>query len=214
MFLRAYGAYSSTIETSRRCEHAHQHADRPEDHVKEPSKDPQSPAQVDRLIAFLHSHFGTVEFLSAEDVNQAAAAQELPKDDEESSKDKEEEEKPDMMEEEEGKPEPEASKSQHAEIPGPVIRVRLDGHTADVSVENLVSPPYSGGRPVAGSTIANDVLSFLQSITSEHEPLHKRVESVVQVALRTITPLAPLKSRSSWTASKDGAKRVAIKTED
>ena len=51
-----------------------------------------------------------------------------------------------------------------------------------------------------------------QAVHSSHEPLQRRIESVIQVALRTITPLAPLKPKTSWAAN-NGAKRMAIKSE-
>lgn len=75
-----------------------------------------------------------------------------------------------------------------ADVPkGPIIRVQLDEHAADVSVEDL-------------------------SVTSDSEAARMRIESVLQVALRTVTPLAPIQPRSGWT-SANGSKRIAVKAE-
>lgn len=77
---------------------------------------------------------------------------------------------------------------QETEPQGPVIRVRMDDSVADISLDDL-------------------------SVRSDNEAAQRRIESVLQVALRTITPLAPIRSGSSW-ASTNGSKRIAVKTEE
>lgn len=123
-------------ETSHHCSHAH--ADREESYMLTPSEDIDSPTQVDRLIAFLHSHFGQVEFLSPEEAN--AEADKLHEE--------EEEKKPKVEDEsivDEAKVgEADAPKNGH--VSGPVIRVRLDQYVADVGVEDLVSGLFSLGK--------------------------------------------------------------------
>ena len=109
--------------------HNHIHADSEESYRLMPSKDPDSPAQVDRLIAFLHSHFGTVEFLSAEQVNSEFPGALIEQD----------EKKPNIGQEGEEETKPDGSARQRIQALGPVIRVRLDEHFADVDVEDLVS---------------------------------------------------------------------------
>lgn len=100
---------------------------------------PELPSQVDRMIAFLHSHFGTVEFLSPEEANEQDEARE------DALVAEEEEKKPKVGDEsiksEEVPPSIEAThlKNGSGAHSGPVIRVRLDDHFADVDVENLVS---------------------------------------------------------------------------
>lgn len=116
-------------ETSHHCSHSH--ADREESYLLTPAKDVDSPTQVDRLIAFLHSHFGQVEFLSPEEANaetdklRAEEEERKPKVEDESIVDEAKVEDPD--------------KATNGFASGPVIRVRLDQYMADVGVEDLVS---------------------------------------------------------------------------
>jgi cleavage and polyadenylation specificity factor subunit 3 len=158
--------------------------------------------QTSILIAFLHSHFGTVEFLSSEEVNE-----EIKKEEEEiKAKEEEEakeEEKPETAitrentqdADEDNKPQANghddvsmATKDgNRAETTGPVLRIRLDAHVADVTLEDM-------------------------TVYSTHEGLKRRVESVLQVASRTITPLAPIHPKSSWVA-RGVTKRIAVKAE-
>lgn len=76
--------------------------------------------------------------------------------------------------------------SRHEAV-GPVLRIRLDDHVADVTLEDM-------------------------AVYSTHDSLKRRVESVLQVASRTITPLAPIHPKSSWVA-RGGSKRIAVKAE-
>lgn len=185
---------TSPTETSHHC--SHRQADGPEEHYTVSSTETDAPAQIDRLIAFLYSHFGTVEFLSAAELRKNAEL-EIIEDDSTQVKGEEKEDAYSPKAEEDGsdRPDGDAKAGSEASEPtpktglplGPVIRVRLDEHTADVGADDLV-------------------------VRSDHEPLKHRVESVIQVALRTITPLAPLNPVSSWSATT-GAKRIAVKVE-
>lgn len=181
----------------------HHHADQEENYELTPSAHPDTPSHLDRLIAFLHSHFGTVEFLAPEDVNAeirkgVTAAHE--------SQGNEEEIIPEtaisgvqpsdgsQAEDEDVKPKINGHEASGAggladrpEVAGPVLRIRLDDHVADVTLEDM-------------------------SVHSTHDNLKRRVESVLQVASRTITPLAPIHPKSSWVA-KGGSKRIAVKPE-
>lgn len=149
------------------------------------------------MIAFLYSHFGTVEFLSAAEFRKNADLEITENDSIQMKREEEEEAAYSPKAEDEGsdRPADDAKAGSEASEPnpknalpsGPVIRVRLDEHTADVGADDLV-------------------------VRSDHEPLKRRVESVIQVALRTITPLAPLNPKSSWSATT-GAKRIAVKLE-
>ena len=87
-----------------------------------PSKDPDSPTLVDRLIAFLHSHFGTVEFLAVNEINLG----------------EEEDKKPSINEDRVEELKPEHKNGYADQAAQPIIRVRLDEHFADVGVEDLV----------------------------------------------------------------------------
>lgn len=176
----------------------HHHADRDENYDLTPGANSDSPSHLDRLIAFLHSHFGTVEFLSSEEVNA-----EIRKVEEESKADEDakEDEKPDAVTRENTQEVDEDKKPQinghddaalaqsasRAETTGPVLRIRLDAHIADVTLDDM-------------------------QVYSTHESLKKRVESVLQVASRTITPLAPIHPKSSWVA-RGVTKRIAVKSE-
>lgn len=80
-----------------------------------------------------------------------------------------------------------AESPKRPEVTGPVLRIRLDDHVADVTLEDM-------------------------AVHSPHDNLKRRVESVLQVASRTITPLAPIHPKSSWVA-KGGSKRISVKPE-
>lgn len=82
---------------------------------------------------------------------------------------------------------PYAQQASSSDPIGPVLRIRLDNHVADVVLADM-------------------------HVYSTHESLKRRVESVVQVATRTITPLAPIHPRTSWV-SKGISKRIAVKAE-
>jgi cleavage and polyadenylation specificity factor subunit 3 len=177
----------------------HHHADQEENYEMEPSSHPDTPSHLDRLIAFLHSHFGTVEFLSPEDVNS-----ETGKSDKNLNglQEDEEEIKPETAVssgtmpdgQDDARPKTnghntsaEPAPTNQPELSGPVLRIRLDDHVADVVLQDM-------------------------TVNCEHDNLKRRVESVLQVASRTITPLAPIHPKSSWVA-KGGSKRIAIKPE-
>jgi len=180
----------------------HHHADQEENYELTPSIHPDTPSHLDRLIAFLHSHFGTVEFLAPEDVNGELRRGE---DANEETQETEEEIKPEtsasgvqadgaQAEDEDMKPKVNGHEANgvegagdSSEVSGPVLRIRLDDHVADVRLEDM-------------------------SVHSTHDNLKRRVESVLQVASRTITPLAPIHPKSSWVA-KGGSKRIAVKPE-
>ncbi|GAA5833228.1 hypothetical protein JCM9279_001462 [Rhodotorula babjevae] len=138
------------------------------------------PSRLDRLIAFLDSYFGQVELVQpstsspspssapapvAPAADEASAASEPklePVDDATLPPEKAE----DAMQVEAVA---EADKAhERLERPrAPVIRVTLDSYHADVRVEDL-------------------------TVTSDYEPLKRRVESVVQIAMAIVTPLSAL----------------------
>ncbi|ORY84136.1 Endoribonuclease YSH1 [Leucosporidium creatinivorum] len=140
------------------------------------------PSRLDRLIAFLDSYFGQVELIRPEDIvaspspaapspPPAAAAADMEVDagaeidpNPLEPAEKAEQELAEAAEEEQTKERLE--KEERIRKPRvPVIRVRLDDYVADVVVESL-------------------------SVTSTHEPLQRRVESVIQLALAIVTPLS------------------------
>lgn len=180
--------------------HPH-HADCEENYDLTPAAHPDTPSHLDRLIAFLHSHFGTVEFLSAEDFNAEIRQAEAKNAD--SDENKEEEIKPETSSrvrdttqdvDEDVKPTTNGHDGENAndladrpETAGPVLRIRLDDRVADVTLEDMC-------------------------VYSSHPTLKKRVQSVLQVASRTITPLAPIHTKSSWIA-RGGSKRISVKAE-
>ncbi|GAA5897961.1 hypothetical protein JCM8208_003203 [Rhodotorula glutinis] len=137
------------------------------------------PSRLDRLIAFLDSYFGQVELVqpsssspspssapatvtSAADEPSAAEPKPEPVDDATLPPEKAE----DAMQVEAVT---EADKAlERFERPrAPAIRVTLDSYHADVRVEDL-------------------------AVTSDYEPLKRRVESVVQIAMAIVTPLSAL----------------------
>lgn len=165
------------------------------------------PARLDRLIAFLDSYFGKVELVQPddpaydlnkpptpppadeEDYEPAPAVPESPtvvKDETEHSP------PPDLVPAEEKEPAqtptPEAGEERKKEqeeeaataVRAPIIRVRLDTHVADVVVEDL-------------------------TVTSAHEPLQRRVESIIKLALAIVTPLS-----GDEVAEARPAKRIVL----
>lgn len=178
----------------------HHHADQEENYVLTSSIHPDTPSHIDRLIAFLHSHFGTVEFLAPEDVNAEirkeshAKGEHLQEDEEEKKLDTASSQEGHRKDEEDTKPKVNGDETEtvtklpaRSEVSGPVLRIRLDDHVADVTLEDM-------------------------AVHSPHDSLKRRVESVLQVASRTITPLAPIHPKSSWVA-KGASKRIAVKPE-
>jgi cleavage and polyadenylation specificity factor subunit 3 len=94
--------------------------------------EPPPPSRIDRLIAFLDSHFGNVDLLTAE---EARASVDKLADQMESTVDD------GGLKTEDGDGEREESSGlpEDALSTAPVIRVRVDEYVADVSLETLVS---------------------------------------------------------------------------
>ncbi|GAA5989011.1 hypothetical protein JCM5350_001749 [Sporobolomyces pararoseus] len=151
------------------------------------------PSRLDRLIAFLDSYFGSVELLQPSRAKSSSPPQEDPVESatstamdeetvEESTTSTTEEviaqidpkEPAEKSEQEAAKIEEAAAEQRAKEIEqekrnphAPVIRVKLDEHFADVDIENL-------------------------TVVSDYVPLQRRVESVVQIAMAIVTPLASI----------------------
>lgn len=156
-----------------------------------PAKDQSAPNHLDRLIAFLRSHFGDVQYLSTEELaEEAQASPMLP---ETETLDEHSDEKPklefgDEQVSAETRDEEYAGQQKQAAAPGgPVVRIRMDEHVADVGVNDL-------------------------AVHTDNEAAQRRIESVLQVALRTVTSLAPIQPGSQW-ASTNGSQRIAVKAE-
>ncbi|GAA5983299.1 hypothetical protein JCM10908_000230 [Rhodotorula pacifica] len=138
------------------------------------------PSRLDRLIAFLDSYFGHVELLSPEE--QAALPPSTP-----AWSAAEVEETAVKVEAASTEPaekvEDAAEAIQQKKIPerplAPIVRVRLDEHWADVRIEDL-------------------------TVSSDWEPLQRRVESIVQIAMAIVTPLSAL------APGQGGAKSMSL----
>lgn len=166
----------------------------PHSHPKNPYAEPPSPpadedasalarsdfgrsmaSRVDRLIAFLDSHFGNVELVPEENPDEAVEAEEV----------------------EDGGVEVEKK----GLLP-PRIRVRLDDHWADVSLDDFV-------RPVAFNATSELMLTVIwQTVSSDYEPLEARARSVVDLAIQIVTPLVKLKQGDAKAWVANGSKRV------
>ncbi|KAL8281150.1 hypothetical protein RQP46_006508 [Phenoliferia psychrophenolica] len=129
------------------------------------------PSRLDRLIAFLDSYFGHVELIQPDSLPPPSTTAPVPATDV-AMVDPDPNESPEKAEMElaakakaleAGEAAVVESKLEHPRVP--VIRVRLDDHVADVTVEDL-------------------------SVTSDHEPLQRRVESVIQLAMSIVLPLS------------------------
>lgn len=139
--------------------------------------------RTDRLIAFLDSHFGNIEILQG---GEPQAAEEPKKEDDEEV---EEGTAEDAMEEEAGEKLPKP----------PRMRVRLDSHWADVSLDDFVRfIPVRRER----------YLRFPQTVSSDYEPLEARVRSVVDLAIQIVTPLAKLRNGNAKEWVANGSKRA------
>ncbi|GAA5844005.1 hypothetical protein JCM3766R1_004042 [Sporobolomyces carnicolor] len=147
------------------------------------------PSRLDRLIAFLDSYFGSVELLkssakethpeaatetSATATSAQSAAEPTGAPEEEAVAQIDASEPAEKSEQEAVKIEAAAAEERANEIErerkhprAPVIRVKLDEHFADVDIESLV-------------------------VVSDYVPLQRRVESVVQIAMAIVTPLASI----------------------
>lgn len=147
------------------------------------------PSRLDRLIAFLDSYFGHVELIEPQSTSTPASADVAMTDapvvvDSNESPEKAEMELAAKADEAAlAKKEEVEVKLEHPRVP--VIRVRLDDHVADVTVENLVSLAFRCA--VLGSSADHPPP---QSVTSDHEPLQRRVESVIQLAMSIVLPLS------------------------
>jgi len=169
--------------------------------------------RLDRLIAFLDSHFGTVELLLPQDLehesNQASISELTLSETQDVEMDEESIEEGGVKEED-GEGEGKIEEGEKVRIEKrvidrdemskigfeksmdnlrgklPTIRVWLDSHSADVSLENL-------------------------SVVSSSEALLRRVQSVVDLAIQIITPLdvSRLDSAGSGPFQVTGAKRSA-----
>nr|ASF90235.1 hypothetical protein SPAR07089 [Bartheletia paradoxa] len=150
--------------------HSHEHASTSDKNTEDSPElnDEQQAAQahamdaalrVERLLAFLDSHFGTEDGADGEDGEDEAAG--------EGGKDKvsgvEVRDPKDLGED--GQPKL------------PVIEVRVDEHIAIVEIDGL-------------------------SVSCTHEPLKKRVESVISLALSTSTPLSATIATTTSTTDK------------
>ncbi|GJN90878.1 hypothetical protein Rhopal_003892-T1 [Rhodotorula paludigena] len=135
------------------------------------------PSRLDRLIAFLDSYFGQVELLRPEDMPTPPPSAAVPEPDAAEAAAVTVEAAPTEPAEKvedaaaaaaaEAKKEKNEAQAQADRPRAPVIRVKLDEHCADVRVEDL-------------------------TVSSDYEPLQRRVESVVQIALAIVTPLSAL----------------------
>lgn len=135
------------------------------------------PSRLDRLIAFLDSYFGHVELLSPEE--QAALPPTTPvwsAAEVEEAAVKVEASSTEPAEKVEDAAEAILEKKALERPLAPIIRVRLDDHWADVRIEDL-------------------------TVSSDWEPLQRRVESIVQIAMAIVTPLSALAPGHGGTKS-------------
>ncbi|GAA5962565.1 hypothetical protein JCM8115_002124 [Rhodotorula mucilaginosa] len=135
------------------------------------------PSRLDRLIAFLDSYFGHVELLSPEE--QAALPPTTPvwsATEVEEAAVKVEASSTEPAEKVEDAAEAILEKKVLERPLAPIVRVRLDDHWADVRIEDL-------------------------TVSSDWEPLQRRVESIVQIAMAIVTPLSALASGHGGTKS-------------
>ncbi|GAA5863229.1 hypothetical protein JCM3774_000821 [Rhodotorula dairenensis] len=139
------------------------------------------PSRLDRLIAFLDSYFGHVELLSPEE--QAALPPSTPAwsaAEVEEAAVKVEASSTEPAEKVEDAAEAALQQRKVPERPlAPIVRVRLDDHWADVRIEDL-------------------------TVSSDWEPLQRRVESIVQIAMAIVTPLSAL------APGQGGAKSLSL----
>lgn len=169
---------TETTSAHSHCSHSHPHAEPAAPTTQEKGAEPSEGegelsslhARLDRLIAFLDSYFGQVELLQPDDPTYDLPQEEKPAPVEEpaapsSPKVKDESELPPPPDLVPASPTPEAEVEAKPAVRAPIIRVRLDNHVADVVVEDL-------------------------SVTSTHEPLQRRVESIIKLALAIVTPLS------------------------
>ncbi|KAK4694158.1 hypothetical protein P7C70_g8785, partial [Phenoliferia sp. Uapishka_3] len=151
------------------------------------------PSRLDRLIAFLDSYFGHVELIEPSPLPPSTSADvamsvELELDPNEPPEKAEMELEAQKEKIEEMKKEEVEQKLERPRVP--VIRVRLDDYVADVTVEDL-------------------------SVTSEHEPLKRRVESVIQLAMSIVLPLSASVAGGDRSLLEDHrSKRLASLKED
>lgn len=149
------------------------------------SNDPSSfplPTRLDRLIAFLDSYFGQVELVMreatqshseiaakciaiVEDIDQADKIEEKEAQEEQFLVEKVDEAKVEVEEKQEAgqvefKMEEEEEKTM--QIRAPIIRVRLDDHTADVTIEDLVSHESTYLTPPRFSSQTYPLLSIAE----------------------------------------------------
>jgi cleavage and polyadenylation specificity factor subunit 3 len=145
-FRFACGLISDTVSvTHSHHHHHHPHAEREEEGTgtvtKLESDVTPAPSRIDRLIAFLDSHFGNVELMTAEEARASV--------DELAGKMEGEAKLTSTADEGEGG-EGQGGERDGSQLPGekvstaPVIRVRVDQHAADVSLESLVSCLWEG----------------------------------------------------------------------
>lgn len=96
------------------------------------------PVRLDRLIAFLDSYFGRVELISPGTPSSTSAETSIPTKEEEEGMKVDDEEKIVEVIEEDNKVDQEIEEVKVEKSKVPVIRVHLDEHYADVTVEDLV----------------------------------------------------------------------------
>lgn len=142
-------------------------------------------------MSFLQSHFGSVQYMSSDELAEGTKVTDSPPI---VRKEGEEEDAKPVLEfgdeqvsagEKDGLPI--GKHVDEGQPSGPIIRLRMDDSVADISMDDL-------------------------SVRSDNEAAQRRIESVLQVALRTITPLAPIQPKSNWT-SAGGNKRISVKAE-
>ncbi|KAM0752401.1 Endoribonuclease YSH1 [Meredithblackwellia eburnea MCA 4105] len=134
------------------------------------------PSRLDRLIAFLDSYFGHVELIQPSETDAAEDPSEkdttMMDGDASVAIEVDVNEVPEKAEMELAAKEAEVEREKVEQVKimlkhprVPVVRVKLDDNVADVTVEDL-------------------------SVVSDHEPLKRRVESVIQLAMSIVLPLS------------------------
>lgn len=171
------------------------------------------PSRLDRLIAFLDSYFGSVELLkssakethpeaatetSATATSAQSAAEPTGAPEEEAVAQIDASEPAEKSEQEAVKIEAAAAEERANEIErerkhprAPVIRVKLDEHFADVDIESLVRFFFFFELSFSKEELTTTFLRC-QVVVSDYVPLQRRVESVVQIAMAIVTPLASI----------------------
>ena len=175
--------------------HSHPHAD----HEHSEDAEEELPVQIERLMAFLQSQFGSVVY-----VEEEVSVKPEPEEPTVDTKSDPDEEVPSVKVE----PDVEDSKTsipQATDGPGqakpPLIRIKVDGDNAEIALSDLVGP--DGVCRAFGLTLLS------KTVYTASDALRQRVESTLRIALRTVTPFAAATSRP-FVKGADSAKRIAI----